>query len=281
MIPKLLKKGIGDERALHSSPNHPLRVIHDWVTSAKPGTGDVIARRQALWQCLRKWFSDGGDQATGLRALSSVVSPGYGEMRQNPRDSNSFMFVRGAVNVDELKQIAELWPDILRCLEGMQIVEWQALMQAIDKSIYSVRVGGHLGPECQEVLDKTNRMVLPRIAEMAVGRPGVLSGIKVRSGYAGVAVSVVVDSDFARLFPQDPFDGGGDWRVRAQEQALAANQLAGEWVKLEAMRVFQETRLVHSRVEDTGAAVPRLFGDSLRDYGREPFSVYWLAGCCS
>ena len=39
IIPMLLNNSIGDDRFLHATPEHPLRLIEDWVHSARPATG--------------------------------------------------------------------------------------------------------------------------------------------------------------------------------------------------------------------------------------------------
>jgi hypothetical protein len=43
-IPLLLSDAVGDQRTLNSTPEHPLRLIDDWVHSGYPGVGEGVER---------------------------------------------------------------------------------------------------------------------------------------------------------------------------------------------------------------------------------------------
>jgi hypothetical protein len=98
-VPDLLKRGIGDERPLNSHPDHPLRLLHDWAISAEPGTDQPVARRWALWESLKKWLAEGGEQRIALRAMRSVVSPAFEGTEQDPGDVRSLRLRWGAITI--------------------------------------------------------------------------------------------------------------------------------------------------------------------------------------
>jgi hypothetical protein len=46
VLPLLIMAAKGDERPLHNTPMHPLRIIGDWCQEARPRKGKVISRRE-------------------------------------------------------------------------------------------------------------------------------------------------------------------------------------------------------------------------------------------
>ena len=131
VVPELLKRGIGDERPLNSHPDHSLRLLHDWAISGEPGTDQPVARRRALWESLKRWLADGGDQRIALRALRSVVSPAFEDTDQDPGEPRSYWLRRGAVTAADAKEIAGIWREILQCLNGMTITDWGPVVEAL------------------------------------------------------------------------------------------------------------------------------------------------------
>ena len=74
-LPLLLQRAIGNHRSLTSTPEHPLRLIEDWVKDSYPATGDALRRRRALLAGVREWIRSGNDPDVGLHALCSSPIP--------------------------------------------------------------------------------------------------------------------------------------------------------------------------------------------------------------
>lgn len=101
VIPALLKAAKGDERALHSNPDHPLRKISDWVQSGRPGTGEPFRRRRLLLEVILNVLSKSEDQYTTLRALPLIFSLKYEAHSTDPGRGMTVTLTHGVVTADE------------------------------------------------------------------------------------------------------------------------------------------------------------------------------------
>ena len=72
-IPLLLIRAVGDDRNLHSSPDHPLRLIQDWAHAGRPGSGEGLSRRKALFHAASDWLSADNDIKVGLKAIGLAL----------------------------------------------------------------------------------------------------------------------------------------------------------------------------------------------------------------
>ena len=57
----LFQASVGDNRQLHATPEHPLRIIEDWIKSALPGSKEALARRDILLNKCIEWIVQGRD----------------------------------------------------------------------------------------------------------------------------------------------------------------------------------------------------------------------------
>jgi hypothetical protein len=68
IIPRLLDLAVGDERPLNQHPEHPLRLLEEWVSGAEPGTNQAVPRRELLVEVVATWLSAGGDESVGTQS---------------------------------------------------------------------------------------------------------------------------------------------------------------------------------------------------------------------
>jgi hypothetical protein len=120
-VPLLLQAAITDKRPRHAFPDQPLRLIHDWVMSALPGSGEPVRRRTALLDATRKWLETGGDQRIGLEALADALHPGFEYHRADPVLGRTVTFSRGLLTAEELRLLGPLWQSVA---DTLRVLRW-------------------------------------------------------------------------------------------------------------------------------------------------------------
>ena len=114
-IPALLAAAVGDLREQHSSPDHPLRLLGDWVGHGRPGS-DGITRRKLLLRAATRWLREGGDPVTFGAAGAHVLNPGFELLESDPGAGNTITMTSGLLTKSELRQLAAMWEQVVEAL---------------------------------------------------------------------------------------------------------------------------------------------------------------------
>lgn len=228
ILPVLLTASVGDERALHSHPDHPLRQIDDWIKGAGWQGGEAFRRRSILWSAVKAALASKLNDHVCFQAIASAVTPEWELTEQSPSDWNSYSIRSGSVQIEDLQQIAGLWSDIIATISEREITKWPPLLRALDTWVYPRPRSGQLPPEYKEVLEATARSIVVRFGDLANGNPGVLSELRKRAAHLDFKCDFNIDDDFARLFPDDPFDSEHGYRARQEEQTADALRLVDD-----------------------------------------------------
>ncbi len=228
VVPLLLTAAVDDARPLNSATNHPLGVIVNWVSSAEPDRGEAVPRRKLLYDKTARWIADGGDHQTGLRALQTVLSPGFEDSQQNPGDERSIRLRSAFLTVEELGELAKLWPQVCQLLASLDFSDWNPVMNMIYAWAHP-----HQGPACPgeervHIFRDTAETILCDVAKLAVGRPGVLRKLSWQAECLKMEIQIEIDADFDVLFPRET-------RAQCREdeeqhQLAAAETLASRWM---------------------------------------------------
>lgn len=204
-----------------------MKEIKEWIKTAEPGRDEAVIRRRILAKALEAWFANGMTTAVGLALLPATLRPGFEDYRQDPGKRRTFMIRHGALQLEELREVAALWQQILPALRGLVIEDWRPVLAAIDQWVYPGRLPTDLPAEYIKLFKATAAIMLADVASLVGDRPGLLAELQERAEHLGVEFDVHVDKVFATLFPQDPLSE--DWRERQERQAAAVRALAGEW----------------------------------------------------
>ena len=226
-IPHLLGNAIGDHRALHSSTDHPLRLIHDWVESASQGTGESLVRRRTLWAAVRDWLKADMDWLVGGGALASVLSPHFNDGELMAADRMMFSIIRGSVRPTELQEIANLWPDIYDTLKALNPTDWTPIFSAIDQWIYWQHPSISISDDIRNVRDCTARKMLVDLRQLSVNRPGVQKQLRRRGNNIGLELEITIQREFSVLFPEEDFEL--EWKDRKERESKEVRKLAAVW----------------------------------------------------
>jgi len=259
VIPELLDAAVGDTRKLPPNPDHPLRLLQDWVQAGRPGTGDAVRRRHLVLSALRSWTQgrsspDGNVVAQGL---SMVLSPRYEISPADPIAYDRIMIQMGHLTAQEFRELLSVWPDALELLRRIGIDHIHHLDSIVREWAFPGMLHGDPSESVREVARSGAARMLQDLAELGQSHPGVTAWAIRLADQAGLSI-VHPDTDplFEVLFPPREYDG--DWEARSRKHHAAADDLANGW-SLESPEEVA-ARLVHYDAEGTkhGHTWPRL-----------------------
>lgn len=246
VLPRLFKAAVGDDRRLNSAPDHPLRQIDAWVKAAWPGRGQTIERRSVLQGELLTWLESGGDATIGLQVLNSVLSPESEDIQTDPGAGNTVTWRHAFLLLDELREIQELWPEVLAILQGLNIGDWKPLQNLVWTWVYTLS-DGKIPDELIETKRDFGFRLLRDVAELAQDHPGILQWARQISLDFENDLQVAVDPIYDLLYPA--FDRP-NWREEEQEHKPRVQNLATTWVDRDPraaaehlLWLFQEAQL--------------------------------------
>lgn len=250
-VPLLLDLAIADRRPLHSNPDHPLRLIADWVKSARPGNREVISRRQTLLDVTLLWFTKSVDTFTTLQALEVALSPAFSDSETDPGRGLAFTFRHGLVTPSEMKAISSFWPKVNEFLRSTPIDNWGPMFELIRSWLYPEFVMGRvLGETLSLMRDFAHAMAID-VIRMNASHPGVLSRISRMFEQFEISLSVEIDPEFEALFPIN--DRDKDWEENQLQQIDAADRLAQKWALEDAEDIAR--CMVHYEIEARAAGL--------------------------
>lgn len=227
-VPQLLARAVGDDRPLHAYPEHPLRLIKDWVKDAVPGGGEVVERRRLLLDALLHWHASGAaDPVVCLRALALAFEAAFEDHVADPVDRMGLTIRWGGLLSEEIAEIRELWPRAATLLHSCGLAEWVPLRELITHWAYpGMTTRGHIDSETYGEMYAFAQQVMKDVLSVSEGHPGVAGWISNLASRHGWDVPVELDPTFEVLYPQRDHD---DLRDGARKQVAAAVALADEF----------------------------------------------------
>lgn len=250
-IPLLLQAAVGDARAIHATPEHPLRALQDWVKETHPDSPEVIGRRRVLWKGVRNWLLAGGEQGVGFVALRAVLTPELERLSPDPGKGLRVTILFGGLSISNIAEVQQLWPAIMAVLEKLNVVEWKELCGILEDWLFLGRINGHLSDDVHLMTKSFGSRMLTDITRIALGHPGVLHRLSALARGVELDLHVPFDPSFEILYPPDERE---DWQAAAERQAGDARQLALSWSSLSPAdaitriaRIEEEARLADVR----------------------------------
>ncbi|MCB0027834.1 MAG: hypothetical protein KDE28_08010, partial [Anaerolineales bacterium] len=256
-LPYLLKASIGDKRLLHSSPDHPLRIINDWVQGVFPGSDEGVKRRKVLFGTIEKWLAENGDTDVALLALRSVFSPSFEMITTEPGSGNTVTMRHGYLLLDDLRAIQELWLQANEMLKSIEITNWDPLRIIVEEWAYSRQPGVTLSDDLYQFKRDFAVQLLHDVASLAQNHLGVLRWVRrvARALEVTSAVQVNIDEDFDVLYPEEDLDK--DWRKQQEEQAAEVRKLADIWARSEPTEIASRLAHIEKEASLVGRQWPR------------------------
>lgn len=255
-LPALLTLCVGDERPLHSNPDHVLRLIEDWVKSANPGTIDTFEHRQILLTILEKWLSAGGAWNVGGKALQLVMSPQFENNSNDPGSGRRFSIRSGIVSLDNIEKIKILWPRILRLLDSITVDNWFHLHGLIEEWAYPGRFGVSLPENFYVNMRAFAKQMLMDVISLTTQHPGTLHWANELAKNCNFELEIALDTDFETLYP--PFFRDDNLQESQERWEESLNIMSNKWSTKEPGTVAQSLDFIEGEARKANITWPRL-----------------------
>jgi len=108
MLPIVFEIASQDKRPLHSSPDHVLRKLENWL-QFNPTSKETIIKRKLVLKSLTQFANSDCDPETVVKVICLVLSPNYEVTEIPPGSGYKINFGRGIYSINLLKQFHEFW----------------------------------------------------------------------------------------------------------------------------------------------------------------------------
>lgn len=252
----LLQKAIGDHRPLHAHPDHPLRLISDWIKSARPNTGQAFLVRHTLLKTVRTWLQYGKDIDSGLKALRWTIFPGFEFSSTDPGSGNTFTMHFGCLPNNELSEIAGLWKNVLAIMKSISIKHWDPIRQLIEDWAYPSRAsfGRSIPQESSELIKEQAAQILEDIIPLIHNQPGLMQWASKTAKHLNMKIEIPIDEEFYILYPGRE---STDWRAARERQVAAVRELAVRWSQKDPETVVERINFIENEARKVNYHYPR------------------------
>jgi hypothetical protein len=227
-IPRLLQRAVGATGPLHSQPNHPIRLLKDWLEELSVAPEEAIRRRRLVARQANAFLKNGGDRSVGIQALLLSLSPKREGLTSHPVEDSVTMLC-GLLPLEQLRQIEAIWAEARDAIDGIDTTTWRHLTDALWGWIYpSYAAGREVSREFQEIMHSFAAQVLNDLMPLADGSPGLTAGLKRLAKPIGIELPLKSDPVFELLYPED-YEDAQDMRRREVQENAAVIDLAKRW----------------------------------------------------
>ena len=253
-IPVLLEASIGDQRPLHSTIEHPLRLIEDWVHAAPPKTGQGFERRKILFESIRDWLLAGGDSNVGIRAFQSVLSPQFRYVTTDPGMGNTGTIHYGYPSLDELIAIQGLWTNVREVIRKVEIAQWEPIRRIVEAWAYPGRVNTHIPSQMYDTMRSLAGQMLRDIVSIGHQRFGIVHWAKQIAEQLDVDFEIPLDPDFEVLYPKEDLE---NWRKVEKKQGYIVRRLADAWSACDPVPIARKISRIEKEAQLADIRWPR------------------------
>ena len=196
----LMEQAIGDKRAEHSAPEHPLRVVSDHLK----GRDTEFEQREQAVRTAVAWLDQGGDENVGIRVLVRAISPELRWSSLDPGLGDTLTIWEGAVPKSWIDRLSGLWDQILDFMEAHPALRPAPVLDGLGDWVHPGMIGFGQGPddETSEAIRAVGTRVVERLRDIYASRPGVLRRLQGLAEQSDLAVAVDVPDEFLALFPK-------------------------------------------------------------------------------
>jgi hypothetical protein len=230
MLHLLMSLAVDDDRAEHSWPDHPLRVIGDSVLESK----NTVEARGIAVAAVARWLEQGGRPDIASRVLANVMWPGMRWSELDPGIGRTLTLYEGALSPALVADMAMLWDQVFDMLERHTDIPAGPILNMLHYWVFPGIIGFGRGAdeETRMSIQSEASRVLVKLATIWQEHPGALRRLHHYSNWGGLGVEVHVPRVFDMLYPED--ERGRDskeylaWERETNERArILASELQG------------------------------------------------------
>jgi len=255
VIPMLLNEAIGDDRELHPNPQHPLRLIQDWVKAGEPGSGEAINRRKILLESTESWQSLKIEPKIVLQALQFVISPKFEVLESDPGSGSTFALKSGSVTFNEMLDIQSFWSRVIDIIKYSNVEDFKPIKEMIGSWAYPHFLKGNISENHIENMRSFAFKMIQDSILIFKNRPAFLHWAKKVSKNLDKEINISLDPQFEILYPEERLN---DWKECKKEQIAAAINLSKIWSKGPPDLIIKKLIYFESEAKSIELRYPRL-----------------------
>ena len=265
----LMKEAAGDDRPRSSTPDHPMRIVSDFL--GRPS--GMLEHRRWLVQIASEWAREDNNPDVALEALCCALKPGFETTTTDPGRGYDVTIQAGVLPVQILRQIAELWDQALDIIPTTHCRSYAMILGTLEDWVFPTRL--LLQPteaegEPFEFMRDQARAAMINLAKRLPYHRGVLARLSQLSTRAQLGVKVSTDREFDVLFPEHD---QSDWQAAERRQRRAAEELAESMRSLPTGEVMGRIVAAEREASQAGINHPRMtvhVCDCLANQGAKP-----------
>ncbi|MDD5371237.1 MAG: hypothetical protein PHQ40_19315 [Anaerolineaceae bacterium] len=228
VIPMLFRESIDDLRQLHSTPDHPLRTIEDWIKDAWPGSEDVIIRRRLLIQESLNWLRKEKDARPSLIALRIAFNPTCESFTPDPGSGNTITIRQAYLQQGEMQYLWDQWPDVFLTLRYIVNIEWKPLQELASSWAFPKLHNLKISPQTRVQMKGFASQIIHDLASMQPNNKGLLHWAKSIAKLAKLDIKIQTDPIFGTLYPME---SRTDWQKEEEIQLRKIKKLVAKWIQ--------------------------------------------------
>jgi len=256
---ELLYAAAEDHRELHSYPNHPIRILKDWIEGGRPGfNNESIERRTALIKVIESVVNEGyPDEKTIGRAIAAALNPHYEKHETDPGVGKSISFIQSYLSPEEFKSMHSVREAASRIYGKLSSDEaFTEILAIVHDWVYN-RQNVHA-----DYLDKIEapkkevaEALLKDLQAATIGHYLIQRHIRKSGTALGIDIQIDVPQEYEVLFPYESRTMRRETEVMAR-QSEAIKQLAKNWAKENLEQVAKRLNSLNEEANATNTSYP-------------------------
>jgi hypothetical protein len=229
-IEKLLKRAVYATGSTHSNPDHPMRILSDWVRELDVSFEQPILRRQLLAKASTK-FIKSGSLSIGVHGICLALSPALESGSLDPGAGRTFTISSGLLGIEQLRQVEKIWEEARAAITSIDETSWGQLSNMLWEWVYPDYAARsvEIPEEVEAVMHTFAAKVLGDLVPLAYGSPGLALGLENFASELGIQLGLERNRDFEALYPSNESEESEGWKINEERQLAAIRDLAAVW----------------------------------------------------
>lgn len=239
-IQYLLSSSIEDNRPTNSNPNHPIRLLEDWVRAELPQSELAIEKRKTMLSESLVWLEKGNCASVGINGVRIALTPGFRSLNTDPVLGKQVNMMFGLLTKKEIEEISSWWPIVIKQLKAIEL-DVEALHKLAETCIEWSCPGSfaRASESCKETLDhieSSAKTMVRDCCDLSRNSPSVQQRLAGLVESYGWDMPQTFDEEFNAIYPRLPSSDFDAYRARQRD---AINELAEKWKTLAPRNVVE------------------------------------------
>ena len=256
---ELIYAAAEDHRELHSYPNHPIRVLKDWVEGGRPGyNNESIERRTALIKVIESVVNEGyPDEKTVGRAIAAALNPHYEKHETDPGVGKSISFIQSYLSPEEFKGMHPVRETASRIYSKLSSDQaFTEILEVVHDWVYNSQ---NVHPDYLKKIEAPKKEVaealLKDLQAATVGHHLIQRHIRESGTDLGIDIQIDVPQEYEVLFPYESRSLRREAEVMARHSE-ALKQLAKNWANENLEQVAKRLNSLNEEANATNTRYP-------------------------